>query len=278
MWTIFLNTASLRSEQFYEHADAATMSKLPVVTQEIGDTWLYGCPSDPLKNVIFREISRRRAACVASKRCDPTDKTFQRFDRLLTKIPEHTWGEDTTWYLHDYSNWTNAQIGAAMAQDNYNLTVESWREQRSYVVNAVQLLLRDATGKYRPFGAELQVALDAIAELSKGVGAGTGGRDPAAEGFTKAPAVDTQTFTCGDGDAGVALRFGQHGGVSHLSSGGVTWVGGSGGEGGAPAATATGFRNTLNLSSALGVFVYQTLDADDFTAFDKDYGNGDRPR
>ena len=112
MWTIFLNTVSLHSEQFYEHADAATMSKLPVVTQEIGDTWLYGCPSDPLKNVIFREISRRRAACVASKRCDPTDKTFQRFDRLLTKIPEHTWGEDTTWYLHDYdSECSNGRLG-----------------------------------------------------------------------------------------------------------------------------------------------------------------------
>lgn len=30
-----------------------------VVTSEIGDTWLYGVPSDPLKNVWFREISRR---------------------------------------------------------------------------------------------------------------------------------------------------------------------------------------------------------------------------
>ena len=36
------------------------MAALPVVTQEIGDTWLYGCPSDPLKNVIFRELSVRR--------------------------------------------------------------------------------------------------------------------------------------------------------------------------------------------------------------------------
>ena len=32
------------------------------------------------------------------------------------QIPEHTWGEDTTWYLHDYLNWTNAQIDAAMLQ------------------------------------------------------------------------------------------------------------------------------------------------------------------
>ena len=29
---------------------------------------------------------------------------MKRFDRLLTKIPEHTWGEDTTWYLGDNVN------------------------------------------------------------------------------------------------------------------------------------------------------------------------------
>jgi hypothetical protein len=46
-------------------------------------------------------------------------------------------------YLHDYDNWTNAQINAAMAQDNYNMTVESWREQRSYVVNAIGLVASD---------------------------------------------------------------------------------------------------------------------------------------
>ena len=62
-----------------------------------GDTWLYGCPSDPLKNVVFREMSRRRAKCVEQGKCHVEDKTMQRFDRLLTKIPEHTWGEDTTW-------------------------------------------------------------------------------------------------------------------------------------------------------------------------------------
>ena len=34
-------------------------SKLPVVTEEIGDGWLYGVPSDPLKNAQFREAVRR---------------------------------------------------------------------------------------------------------------------------------------------------------------------------------------------------------------------------
>ena len=71
---------------------------------------------DPLKNVWFREFSRMRRACVVAGKCDPTDPAFRNFDRLMTKIPEHTWGEDTTWYLHDYDNWTNTQVNSAMMQ------------------------------------------------------------------------------------------------------------------------------------------------------------------
>ena len=33
-------------------------SQLPVVTQEIEDGWIYGVPSDPLKNAMFRELSQ----------------------------------------------------------------------------------------------------------------------------------------------------------------------------------------------------------------------------
>ena len=56
-------------------------------------------PSDPLKNVIFRELSRLRRACVEGGGCDAESMTMQRVDRMLTKIPEHTWGEDTTWFV-----------------------------------------------------------------------------------------------------------------------------------------------------------------------------------
>ena len=35
-------------------------AQLPVVTAEIEDAWIYGVPSDPLKNAQFREASRQR--------------------------------------------------------------------------------------------------------------------------------------------------------------------------------------------------------------------------
>ena len=59
--------AHVHASTFDEFADAITpdvRAQLPVVTREIGDTWLYGNPSDQLKNVQFREMSRLRRACV----------------------------------------------------------------------------------------------------------------------------------------------------------------------------------------------------------------------
>lgn len=49
-------------------------------------------------------------------------------------------GLDTTFYLHDYENWTNSQLQQAIGQKNYKLTVESWLEQRSYIANAISNL------------------------------------------------------------------------------------------------------------------------------------------
>ena len=60
----------------------------------------------------------------------------------------------TTWYLHDYDNWTNPQIATAMHQENYNMTVESWREQRMYLINSIAVLEKGG-GQYTAFAKEL---------------------------------------------------------------------------------------------------------------------------
>ena len=55
--------------------------RLPVVTQEIGDTWIYGVPSDPLKVARYREVARLRNAWIA-------DGKFQAGERRRSRIPE----------------------------------------------------------------------------------------------------------------------------------------------------------------------------------------------
>ena len=147
--------AHVHASTFDDFADAISpeaRAQLPVITHEIGDTWLYGNPSDPLKNIHFREISRLRRACIESRgrnaRCEPSSLTMRRFDRLLGKIPEHTWGADTTWYLPDNVNWTNAQFERAVHLPHYRLTVQSWVEQRSFLVSAVRVLEASSEGRH----------------------------------------------------------------------------------------------------------------------------------
>ena len=50
---------------------AANMSALPVVTGEIGDSWLYGGGADPIKVSVFREARRALKAGVAAGAINP---------------------------------------------------------------------------------------------------------------------------------------------------------------------------------------------------------------
>lgn len=74
-------------DAFFAVANQADVkATLPVVTQEIGDGWIYGIPSDPLKQALFREAARQRSACVSAGKCAPSSAGMQAFDRLLIKV------------------------------------------------------------------------------------------------------------------------------------------------------------------------------------------------
>lgn len=70
-------------DDFVTELEAAAPSlDLPVVTQEIGDTWIYGVGSDPAKVSEYRSLLRFRRA--SQDRWD--DAAFKRFSRLLLKV------------------------------------------------------------------------------------------------------------------------------------------------------------------------------------------------
>ena len=68
----------------------AVRSQLEVVTAEAGDTWVYGCSSDPRKMALMRLFMRARRAHGAEE--EPL--ALFNFSRLLIKASEHTWGTD----------------------------------------------------------------------------------------------------------------------------------------------------------------------------------------
>src|ERR1700727_2278157 len=48
---------------------------LPVITSEIGDTWIHGVASDPLKVARYREVARLRESWIAQKKFSVADAT-----------------------------------------------------------------------------------------------------------------------------------------------------------------------------------------------------------
>lgn len=135
-------------------AIAPYRDKLPVVDQEIGDTWIHGVGSDPLKVARFREVARLREKWIGAGNFrvgDATDVALLR--RLLLEV-EHTWGTDTKTWL-DFDNYKPADLGRMLETKNYKVVQFSWQEKRQDLFDAVATLPQ-------PQRAEAQKALDEL--------------------------------------------------------------------------------------------------------------------
>jgi hypothetical protein len=113
---------------------------LPVIDAEIGDTWIHGIGSDPIKVSRYRELLRLRTEWLNSKRADYNDPRFFNFNRRLLLIPEHTWGMDEKTYLGDHENYAADQFNAIRGTPNFKKFESSWIEKRTYIQTAVNAL------------------------------------------------------------------------------------------------------------------------------------------
>jgi hypothetical protein len=114
-------------------------SKLPVVTEEIGDTWIYGCASDPLKVARFRELSRLREAWIAKGAVQVGDATDLQLLRHVLLEAEHTWGTDTKTWL-DYDNLIPSDLAGKLDTKNYKVVEFSWIEKRQDLLDGIATL------------------------------------------------------------------------------------------------------------------------------------------
>jgi hypothetical protein len=142
--------ASLRKQYPGAHVSAATMSevalsveafrgKLPVVTQEIGDTWIYGVASDPTKVARYREVARLRKEWIRQGKFRIGDPTDVRLLQWLLLAPEHTWGVDTK-RLKDYEHYTPKALATALDTPRFRWAESSWAEKRKDIDEAVASL------------------------------------------------------------------------------------------------------------------------------------------
>ncbi|HEU5089392.1 MAG TPA: DUF5054 domain-containing protein, partial [Roseiflexaceae bacterium] len=118
----------------------AANPELPVVVDEIGDTWIHGAGSDPAKISRFRELSRLRRGRLEAGLVAPDDPRLADCSRNLLLVAEHTWGLDEKTHLADYTSYTREQLATARSQPHFQQFESSWAEQRLYLRDAVDAL------------------------------------------------------------------------------------------------------------------------------------------
>lgn len=155
-------------------------SQLPVIEEEIGDSWIHGAASDPKKVAQYRELLRLRTMWLSQGRLHKDTNEYYNLSDKLLLIAEHTWGMDEKLYLADYQNYSKDLFAAAREADvvtfasvpakylyiglfdfdldnfsleqlsaltnrqkSYRYFESSWKEQRDFVYQAIEALSED---------------------------------------------------------------------------------------------------------------------------------------
>ncbi|MEX0744289.1 MAG: DUF5054 domain-containing protein [Phycisphaeraceae bacterium] len=129
------STLDAFARQLVKHRDG-----LPVVTAEMGDTWIHGVGTDPTKVARFRELARLRQAWLARRAGRPLSKALHRFSRSLLLVAEHTWGMDEKENLGDFETYKRTDFESARRTSRWRRFEKSWQEQRSYLDQAIAAL------------------------------------------------------------------------------------------------------------------------------------------
>ncbi|MDR3095219.1 MAG: DUF5054 domain-containing protein [Bacteroidales bacterium] len=119
---------------------SAMSSLLPVVTSEIGDTWIYGYGSSPVMMAKFRALSRLYSEWIKTGKINPKSDIAIDYAIRLGLVAEHTWGLDVTVWL---KNWdiTDVDIfNASRNRQDFRLMEESWTEKAANIDKAIALL------------------------------------------------------------------------------------------------------------------------------------------
>ncbi len=136
------------------HAVEPFRKNLPVVSEEIGDSWIHGIASDPLKVARYREVMRLRRSWIAGGKFQCGDATDLALLRKVLLEAEHTWGTDTKTWL-DFDHYTPRDLAAMLDTKNYKVVEYSWTEKRQDLFDGLATLPA-------PLREESQAALSSL--------------------------------------------------------------------------------------------------------------------
>lgn len=113
---------------------------LPVVTSEIGDTWIYGYGGSPIRMAKFRALSALYSEWLRKGKIEKNSKEAISFAAELGLIAEHTQGLDVKTHLR---NWDKYDMDAFLANrytKPFRRMEESWEELDQYIYTAIDYL------------------------------------------------------------------------------------------------------------------------------------------
>lgn len=151
--------ARLIAASFNEIAEKleSVRESLPVVTSEIGDTWIYGYGSAPIRMAKFRALMRLYSRWLAEERIDRNSDAALNFALELGLIAEHTQGMDIKTHLANWDKYDVDIFQASRSTEPFRKVERSWAEIDAYLYDAVDYLPADLRGE----------ALEAMREVER---------------------------------------------------------------------------------------------------------------
>lgn len=137
--------ARLIASSFNEIAQELTtiQDRLPVVTSEIGDTWIYGYGSAPIRMAKFRSLCTLYSKWLHKKRIEKNSDDALNFALELGLIAEHTWGVDVKKHLQNWDKYDMDLFLPARSTAPFQKAEASWKELDAYIYSAIQYLPDD---------------------------------------------------------------------------------------------------------------------------------------
>lgn len=114
--------------------------QLPIITSEIGDSWIFGYASSPLAMARYRELSRLYSKWLQNGKLSKDSDTAINFTVLLGLFAEHTWGIDHFVHLKNWDKCEPDIFNASRDLPEFRFSEKSWQEKANRVDEAIALL------------------------------------------------------------------------------------------------------------------------------------------
>lgn len=116
----------------------AVRHRLPVITGEIGDTWIHGSGSDPYKSAGLRTLMGLKNKWLAAGTLQRNSTAYRTLADNLLCLAEHTCGMDIKIGLGEYKQYLRRDFEQArQSAPGYARMERSWAEQRQYLQRAL---------------------------------------------------------------------------------------------------------------------------------------------